>query len=83
MKDINDIAVTLHTNTKQQGVTLLKVNENVDVAHTNATDAHENIEKAAKHQKSGNKCLCWILSVTGLCAIVILALILIFSLKKK
>ena len=43
----------------------MQVNENMDTAQTNAVDAHENIEKAATHQKSGNKWLKWILIVMG------------------
>ena len=83
MDDINSIAITLHTNTKQQGVTLVKVNENMDTAQTNAVDAHENIEKALTHQKSGNKWLKWILIVMGCFALFAIIFMIIFWNWKK
>lgn len=49
MDDINAIAKTLNTQTKAQGETLVKVNENIDTAHQNAVDAHEQIVKAEQH----------------------------------
>jgi len=83
MDDINQIAKTLNTNTKAQGETLVKVVENVDTAHENAVEAHAQIEKAADHQKSGNKCLYWILALTGGCAVITIILLLIFTSGNK
>jgi t-SNARE complex subunit (syntaxin) len=77
MDDINSIAKTLHVNTANQGQTLLKVVDNVDVAHTNAVDAHKNIEKASEHQKSGNKWLCWILLIIGGLAVFVIVMLVI------
>jgi t-SNARE complex subunit (syntaxin) len=60
----------------------LKVNDNVDVALNNAVDAHENMEKASKHQKSGNKWLCWILLIIGGLALFVIIMLVVMNLPK-
>jgi hypothetical protein len=50
----------------------------MDTAQTNAVDAHENIEKASTHQKSGNKWLKWILIVMGCFALSAIIFMIIF-----
>jgi t-SNARE complex subunit (syntaxin) len=81
MDDINAIAKTLNTNIKEQGKTLVQVNENVTDAKDNAVEAHKAMEKASDHQKSGNKWLCWVLSVIGGCSVFAIIMLILFSRK--
>lgn len=81
MDDINAIAKTLNVNTKDQGTKLVQVNENVTVAKDNAVDAHKAMEKASDHQKSGNKWLCWVLTIVGVISVIAIILF-VLSLRK-
>jgi t-SNARE complex subunit (syntaxin) len=54
----------------------------VDVAHTNATEAHGHIEKAVDHQKAGNKWLCVSVMIAGGCALFIIIILILHFTKK-
>lgn len=76
MRDIKDIAVTLQTNTAEQGKVLVRTDQNMDVAKDNAEEAHKEIVEAQKHQKSGGKWMCYILAVIFTVAAVIVIIVL-------
>jgi t-SNARE complex subunit (syntaxin) len=54
---------------------LLRTDQNMDGAKTNAEKAHTEIQGAQKHQTSGNKWLCYILIVLCVIAVIISVLV--------
>ena len=76
MADIKDIALTLQTNTAEQGTTLLKTDENMTVVQDNTDEAHKEIESAEKHQKSSNKWLTYILVTLLIVSLIIIIVVI-------
>ena len=78
MTDINDIAKEINTKVHEQRADLVEIDANAGTALDNAKDAEQNIEEAQEHQKSGGKCMYW---VVGVLSIAVLIIILIVVLK--
>ena len=78
MTDINDIAKEINTKVHEQRTDLIEIDTNAGTALDNAKDAEKNIEEAQEDQKSGGKCMYWIV---GILTIVVLVIILIVVLQ--
>lgn len=75
--DINKIAKTINTQVHEQRSDLVEIDQNAQEALTNAEAAEENIVDAKGHQKSGGKCLYWVLACVAAFAIVIILIIVL------
>ena len=83
INNINDIAGQLQTNTKEQGVELIKADLAVEAVFTNTVKAHEEIEEAQVVQKQTGKWICAILIVVILLAVVLVFIFVILPLIQK
>ena len=83
IKNIDDIAGQLQTNTKEQGVELIKADLAVEAALSNTVKANEEIVEAQVVQKQTGKWICAILIVVVLVAVVLVFIFVILPLIQK
>ena len=81
MTDINDIAKEINTKVHDQRGDLVEIDANAGTALENAKDAEKNIEEAQEHQKSGGRCMYWVVGVAGTAAIAIIVIVVLSLVK--
>ena len=80
MTDINDIAKEINTKVHEQRSDLIEIDTNAGTALENAKEAEKNIEEAQEHQKSGGRCMYWIIAADSI-FVIILIIIIVVALK--
>ena len=80
MTDINDIAKEINTKVHEQRSDLIEIDTNAGTALENAKEAEKNIEEAQEHQKSGGRCMYWIIAAVSI-FVIILIIIIVVALK--
>ena len=77
MTDINDIAKEINTKVHEQRSDLIEIDTNAGTALENAKEAEKNIEEAQEHQKSGGRCMYWIIAAVSIFVIVLIVIIIV------
>ena len=77
MTDINHIAKDINAKVHEQRTDLIEIVDNTATANENAKDAEKNIEEAQEHQKSGGRCMYWIIAAVSIFVIVLIVIIIL------